>query len=134
MLIMFIKTKHFADCNTNRAEQKTMLKRFFATAIKLSTRKQSTKKTALVATTPAVRSATEPAVDLKSLVKPPLVLSFDLGVKKLAYCFFETEEKRIVDWNRVDLADAGESLRATVGKRLVLLLLCATAFVCRGSL
>jgi hypothetical protein len=35
-------------------------------------------------------------------------LSLDLGVKKMAYCLFDTEKKQIIDWTRVDLADAGK--------------------------
>ena len=33
------------------------------------------------------------------------VLSFDVGIKNLAYCYFESECSTIVDWEVVDLCN-----------------------------
>jgi hypothetical protein len=40
-------------------------------------------------------------------VRAPFLFSVDLGVKKIAYCLFDTTQMRIVEWKRVDLEDAG---------------------------
>eukprot|EP01108_Squamamoeba_japonica_P000153 TRINITY_DN10191_c0_g1_i1.p1 TRINITY_DN10191_c0_g1~~TRINITY_DN10191_c0_g1_i1.p1 ORF type:complete len:193 (-),score=36.65 TRINITY_DN10191_c0_g1_i1:145-693(-) len=66
--------------------------------------------TTTIAASSLIRTPDVTAVRAKRrapLHKPPFVLSLDLGVKKLAYCLYDTNEKRIIEWKRIDLEDAG---------------------------
>ena len=40
-----------------------------------------------------------------------LILSFDIGIKNLAYCLLDTEDKCILDWNILDCSGENETLR-----------------------
>lgn len=40
-----------------------------------------------------------------------IILSFDIGIKNLAYCLFDTEYKCILDWNILDCSGKDETLR-----------------------
>lgn len=55
----------------------------------------------------AVEGAAAVVSEAPVQLKAPYLFSVDLGVKKIAYCLYQTEEKRIVEWKRVDLEDAG---------------------------
>lgn len=54
-----------------------------------------------------VAAASVPGASDKVQVRAPFLFSVDLGVKKIAYCLFDTTQMRIVEWKRVDLEDAG---------------------------
>ena len=40
-----------------------------------------------------------------------IILSFDIGIKNLAYCLMDTEDKCILDWNILDCSGTNETLR-----------------------
>ena len=40
-----------------------------------------------------------------------IILSFDIGIKNLAYCMIDTEDKCILDWNILDCSGTNETLR-----------------------
>jgi len=40
-----------------------------------------------------------------------IILSFDIGIKNLAYCMIDSENKCIVDWNVIDCSGSNEILR-----------------------
>ena len=40
-----------------------------------------------------------------------IILSFDIGVKNLAYCMIDSESKSILDWNVLDCTGENETLR-----------------------
>ncbi len=40
-----------------------------------------------------------------------LLLSFDIGIKNLAYCLIDTEDNTILDWNILDCSGTNETLR-----------------------
>ena len=40
-----------------------------------------------------------------------LILSFDIGIKNLAYCLIDSEDKCILDWNILDCSGTNETLR-----------------------
>lgn len=40
-----------------------------------------------------------------------IILSFDIGIKNLAYCMIDTEDKSILDWNILDCSGENETLR-----------------------
>lgn len=40
-----------------------------------------------------------------------LILSFDIGIKNLAYCLIDSEDKCILDWNVLDCSGTNETLR-----------------------
>ena len=40
-----------------------------------------------------------------------IVLSFDIGIKNLAYCMLDSESKCILDWNVLDCSGENETLR-----------------------
>ena len=41
----------------------------------------------------------------------PILLSFDIGIKNLAYCMLDTETQDILDWNVLDCSGTNETLR-----------------------
>lgn len=41
-----------------------------------------------------------------------ILLSFDIGIKNLAYCMLDTTDKTILDWNIIDCSDKNETLKA----------------------
>ena len=41
-----------------------------------------------------------------------LILSFDIGIKNLAYCMLDTETKDILDWHIIDCRSNNEILSA----------------------
>lgn len=40
-----------------------------------------------------------------------IILSFDIGIKNLAYCMIDSEDKSILDWNVIDCSGSNETLR-----------------------
>ena len=40
-----------------------------------------------------------------------IIVSFDIGIKNLAYCMIDTEDKCILDWNILDCSGTNETLR-----------------------
>lgn len=40
-----------------------------------------------------------------------IILSFDIGIKNLAYCMIDSEDKCILDWNILDCSGENETLR-----------------------
>tara|TARA_Y100001963_G_scaffold159371_1_gene262780 strand:+ start:1380 stop:1907 length:528 start_codon:yes stop_codon:yes gene_type:complete len=40
-----------------------------------------------------------------------IILSFDIGIKNLAYCMIDSEDKTILDWNVLDCSGQNETLR-----------------------
>ena len=40
-----------------------------------------------------------------------IILSFDIGIKNLAYCMIDTVDKCILDWNILDCSGTNETLR-----------------------
>ena len=40
-----------------------------------------------------------------------LLLSFDIGIKNLAYCLIDTTDNTILDWNVLDCTGQNETLR-----------------------
>lgn len=40
-----------------------------------------------------------------------IILSFDIGIKNLAYCMIDTEDNSILDWNILDCSGTNETLR-----------------------
>jgi hypothetical protein len=40
-----------------------------------------------------------------------IILSFDIGIKNLAYCLIDSEDKSILDWNVLDCSGTNEALR-----------------------
>ena len=40
-----------------------------------------------------------------------IILSFDIGIKNLAYCLIDSEDKTILDWNVLDCSGTNEALR-----------------------
>tara|TARA_B100000963_G_scaffold359531_1_gene387122 strand:+ start:5056 stop:5550 length:495 start_codon:yes stop_codon:yes gene_type:complete len=40
-----------------------------------------------------------------------IILSFDIGVKNLAYCLIDSEDKTILDWNILDCSSNNETLK-----------------------
>lgn len=40
-----------------------------------------------------------------------IILSFDIGIKNLAYCMLDSESKCILDWNVLDCSGENETLR-----------------------
>ena len=40
-----------------------------------------------------------------------IILSFDIGIKNLAYCMIDTEDNCILDWNILDCSGTNETLR-----------------------
>jgi len=40
----------------------------------------------------------------------PKLLSIDVGIKNLSYCFFNTDEKTIIDWGIINLSQSEEQL------------------------
>ena len=40
-----------------------------------------------------------------------IILSFDIGIKNLAYCMLDSETKCILDWNVLDCSGENETLR-----------------------
>ena len=40
-----------------------------------------------------------------------LILSFDIGIKNLAYCLIDSDDKCILDWNIIDCSDSNETLK-----------------------
>jgi hypothetical protein len=40
-----------------------------------------------------------------------IILSFDIGIKNLAYCLIDSEDKCILDWNILDCTGKDETLR-----------------------
>jgi hypothetical protein len=40
-----------------------------------------------------------------------IILSFDIGIKNLAYCMIDTEDKTILDWHIIDCTDKNETLK-----------------------
>ena len=45
-----------------------------------------------------------------------IILSFDIGIKNLAYCMIESESKCILDWNILDCSGENETLRVRKSK------------------
>jgi len=43
------------------------------------------------------------------------ILSFDVGIKNLAYCYIDTSSQTILDWAVVDLCGDKRSCNAVVG-------------------
>lgn len=41
-----------------------------------------------------------------------LILSFDIGIKNLAYCLIDSIDKTILDWHIIDCSGSNETLRA----------------------
>lgn len=41
-----------------------------------------------------------------------IILSFDIGIKNLAYCLIDSEDKTILDWYIIDCSDKNETLKA----------------------
>lgn len=41
-----------------------------------------------------------------------IILSFDIGIKNLAYCLIDSEDKTILDWNVIDCSGGNEVLKA----------------------
>lgn len=41
-----------------------------------------------------------------------IILSFDIGIKNLAYCMIDSEDKTILDWHIIDCSDKNETLKA----------------------
>ena len=39
-----------------------------------------------------------------------IILSFDIGIKNLAYCMIDTETNDILDWNILDCSGTNETL------------------------
>lgn len=39
-----------------------------------------------------------------------IILSFDIGIKNLAYCILDTETNDILDWNILDCTGTNETL------------------------
>ena len=40
-----------------------------------------------------------------------IILSFDIGIKNLAYCMLDSEDGTILDWNLIDCTGVNETLR-----------------------
>ena len=40
-----------------------------------------------------------------------LILSFDIGIKNLAYCLIDTKDRTILDWHIIDCSGSNETLR-----------------------
>jgi hypothetical protein len=40
-----------------------------------------------------------------------ILLSFDIGIKNLAYCLMDTSDNSILDWNIIDCTGSNETLR-----------------------
>ena len=40
-----------------------------------------------------------------------IILSFDIGIKNLAYCMLDSEDGSILDWNLIDCSGVNETLR-----------------------
>ena len=40
-----------------------------------------------------------------------IIVSFDIGIKNLAYCMLDSEDNTILDWNVLDCSGENETLR-----------------------
>jgi hypothetical protein len=54
-----------------------------------------------------------------------LLLSFDIGIRNLAYCFIDTTDNSILDWNVLDCSGSNEVLRVIEELDLLSYLCCA---------